>query len=216
MRTFMQSNLYAIHEEQFVNESGAEPPQLAQFGGVTVSKKDCSGWWRRFAATMLDVFVVAAIVQTLFLGANHAESADATAPPGKHGRSTSPRTVTMGPLIVKPGRGVVLGGVELSPQQVASATGWVAMPMWLALYSGLLVALVGQTPGMLITGLRVVRTDFRAPSLAQSAWRYTLVLVLWPVIVLLSPFSRVCLHDKLSYTRVIKTERVLARTALTA
>lgn len=217
MRTFMQSNLYAIHEERFVNLSGAEPPQLPQSGEVTLTKKDCSGWWRRFAATMLDLFVVTAVLQALLLGAHHTDSSDTPARTAQHGRAAAGENVVLGPFTLTPKGVVVFSGVEIPGEPMAvSAMAWWRMSFWFALYSGVLVALVGQTPGMLITGLRVVRTDFRPPSIGQIAWRYLLVTFLWPVIVLLSPFSRVCLHDKWSYTRVIKVERVLARAALPA
>lgn len=82
------------------------------------------------------------------------------------------------------------------------------------IYSALLVALVGQTPGMLIAGLRVVRSDFGRVTFGQALWRYALLLLLCWYIIPLSPFSRrVYAHDKWSGTRLIKTERVLARTA---
>jgi uncharacterized RDD family membrane protein YckC/Zn-dependent protease with chaperone function len=80
-------------------------------------------------------------------------------------------------------------------------------------YCAILVALVGQTPGMLIAGLRVVRSDFGRVGLAQAIWRYVLLLFMFWYIIPLSPFSRVYANDKWSGTRVIKTERVLARAA---
>jgi len=82
------------------------------------------------------------------------------------------------------------------------------------LYSAILVALVGQTPGMLIAGLRVVRVDFGRVGFAQAFWRYALLLLMCWYIIPLSAFSRrVYAHDKWSGTRLIKMERVLARTA---
>ena len=214
MRAFMQSNLYRLHEEQFVHASAAEPPKLPQFGEIAVTKKDCAGWWRRCGATVLDFFVVLAIVQTALLGSHGGENA-APPPAAQHGAATSKgqsvQYEQFGPVTIRPGRSVSIAGLNLSPEQFVSSLKSFAMPLWLALYSALLVGLVGQTPGMLITGLRVVRPDFRPPSGLQCAWRYLTAAVLWPLIIVLSPFSRVCLHDKLSYTRLIKTERVLAR-----
>ena len=64
---------------------------------------------------------------------------------------------------------------------------------------------------MMVIGLKVVTTNFGKPGILQSLWRYALGLVLSWIIIPLSPFSRVYLHDKLSGTRIIKTERVLAR-----
>jgi RDD family/Peptidase family M48 len=215
MRTFMQSNLYRIHEENFIQRSAAEPPTLPQIAGTAVTKKDCAGWWRRCAAVLLDLFVVSAIVQTAFFGSHRSESTDVSTPPAKHAPVSQHEPVArFGPFQVLSDRG---GVITLTPEVLTgSPTAWYAQPLWLAVYSALLIALVGQTPGMLILGLRVVRTDFRAPSLLQSIWRYLLLMFLWPLIVVLSPFSRVWLHDKLSYTRVIKTERVLARASLPA
>jgi Zn-dependent protease with chaperone function len=210
MRSFMHSNLYRIHEENFVERSAAEPPQLPQLGGTIVTKKDCAGWWRRLAAVVLDLFVVTAIVQILFVGSHRSEDTDTSPKTAQHApAATSNGVVRIGPVEFEVGNG---GTLSFRRYQLAgNETAWWAQPLWLAIYSALLIALVGQTPGMLITGLRVVRTDFRSPSLVQSAWRYLVMMFLWPLILVLSPFSRVFLHDKLSYTRVIKTERVLAR-----
>lgn len=220
MRTFMQSNLYRIHEENFVERSAAEPPTLPQIAGTAVTKKDCAGWWRRCSAVLLDLFVVSAIVQTAFFGSHRSESVDVSTPPAKHASSSEsrPESVTqIGPVTLLPeSNGSVSMRYDLKSFIEKNTTAWWAQPLWLAVYSALLIALVGQTPGMLILGLRVVRTDFRAPSLVQSIWRYLLLMFLWPVILILSPFSRVWVHDKLSYTRVIKTERVLARASLPA
>jgi uncharacterized RDD family membrane protein YckC len=221
MRSFMVSNLYRIHEEHFVERSAAEPPQLPSLAGTAVTKKDCAGWWRRCSAVLLDLFVVTAIVQLLFLGSHRSENADVPPTPAKHS-SSSEKAVTgpatyIGPFTLQPESG---GGVamryDLKNFIEKNTTAWWAQPLWLAVYSALLIALVGQTPGMLILGLRVVRTDFRSPSFMQSVWRYLLLMFLWPLIVVLSPLSRVWVHDKLSYTRVIKMERVLARASLPA
>ncbi len=85
------------------------------------------------------------------------------------------------------------------------------VPFEACLYFGLLVALAGQTPGMMIVGLKVVQTDFSKPGVGQSLWRYLSGLLLFWIIFPLSPFSRLYLHDRLSKTRMIKTERALAR-----
>jgi uncharacterized RDD family membrane protein YckC len=66
---------------------------------------------------------------------------------------------------------------------------------------------------MLIAGLRVVRTDFGRVGLAQALWRYVLVFLFFWYIIPLVPFGRIFANDKWSGTRLIKTERVLARTA---
>ncbi len=103
---------------------------------------------------------------------------------------------------------VLFGNVHVA----VSGTWWLSTLGFLV-YCTVLVGLVGQTPGMLVAGLRVVRTDFGRPGFAQSLWRYALLILLCWYIVPLSPFSRVYASDKWSRTRLIKTERVLARTA---
>jgi uncharacterized RDD family membrane protein YckC len=100
----------------------------------------------------------------------------------------------------------VFGHVNLA------ANGGIAVIFFLA-YSVVLTSLVGQTPGMLIAGLRLVRTDFGRVGFGQALWRYLLLLLLFWYIAPLSPFSRVFASDKWSGTRLIKTERVLARAA---
>jgi Zn-dependent protease with chaperone function len=83
---------------------------------------------------------------------------------------------------------------------------------WFPLYLAVLVIFAGQTFGMLITGLRVVTTDFRKPSIARTIARYLIVGFLWPLIVALSFFwRRVLLHDRWTRTRLVKVERVVAR-----
>jgi hypothetical protein len=83
---------------------------------------------------------------------------------------------------------------------------------WYPVYLTLLVVFAGQTFGMMITGLRVVTIDFRKPSVGRTIWRYIIVFLVWWLIVALSFFwRRILLHDRLTKTRVVKVERVIAR-----
>jgi uncharacterized RDD family membrane protein YckC len=67
---------------------------------------------------------------------------------------------------------------------------------------------------MMITGLRVVTTDFRRPSIMRTIFRYLIVGFLWWLIMPLSfIWRRVLLHDRWTKTRVVKVERVVARIA---
>jgi Zn-dependent protease with chaperone function/uncharacterized RDD family membrane protein YckC len=179
MRPFIESNLYRLHEQRFIEQSAAEPVHVVERGESRVEKKDCAGLWRRCWAAFIDLIVIGAIGDILSV---HADTV-------KHA------TLAFGNF-----------NLVLSP---ADWSGFLV----LVLYAPVLVALVGQTPGMLIAGLRVVRTDFGRVGLAQAVWRYVLLYVLFPYIILLSPFSRVFANDKWSGTRIIKTERVLARAA---
>jgi uncharacterized RDD family membrane protein YckC/Zn-dependent protease with chaperone function len=179
MREFMQSNLYALHERRFIEESFAEPMHVVARGESNVQSKDCAGWWRRFWALFVDVVVISAIFN---IALAHAEEIKKQSIP-------------------------FFGHTML----VVSDSSWLPILGYIA-YCAILVALVGQTPGMLIAGLRVVRSDFGRAGIGQAIWRYVLLLFLFWYIVPLSPFSRVYANDKWSGTRLIKTERVLTRT----
>ena len=76
----------------------------------------------------------------------------------------------------------------------------------------ILVAVAGQTFGMMIAGLRVVTLDFRRPGILRTIARYAIVALLMPLIMVLSfIWRRVLLHDSWTRTRLVKTERVIAR-----
>ncbi len=178
MRAFMQTNLFALHEERFVQQSAVEPVHLVARGESAVAPKDCAGWWRRSWAFFLDLIVIGALSDII---THHAYG------PFKKSQ-------------------FVFNHVT-----VQWDGSWLALLAFLA-YCPVLVGLVGQTPGMLIAGLRVVRLDFGRVGFGQAFWRYVILFLIWWYIVPLSAFSRVYANDKWSGTRLIKTERVLART----
>ncbi|MDQ2664053.1 MAG: RDD family protein, partial [Candidatus Eremiobacteraeota bacterium] len=74
-------------------------------------------------------------------------------------------------------------------------------------YNLLLVAVVGQTFGMMIVSVRVTTTTFRRPSLAQIFWRYLIAVPLGFVSVFWPGFWRVPLYDRFSKTRVVGMEQ---------
>ncbi len=85
---------------------------------------------------------------------------------------------------------------------------------WTPVYLAVLVAIAGQSFGMMICGLRVVTVDFRRPGIWRTIGRYAIEGPLFLLIILLSLiWRRVLLHDKLTGTRVVKVERILARGA---
>jgi Zn-dependent protease with chaperone function len=85
---------------------------------------------------------------------------------------------------------------------------------WTPVYLAILVAVAGQSFGMMICGLRVVTVDFRRPGIWRTIGRYAIEGPLFPLVMLLSFFwRRVLLHDKLTGTRVVKVERIFARSA---
>lgn len=185
LREFVGSRAYDIDRSWFERERDAVPPALPAPGTTTVRRIDCASWGRRFWAFAIDVVVVLAL-----LGSLHAvtstpsaqELASITLPNGAKGTSY---------LVLFPfARGITL------------LTG----------YLMLLVAVVGQTFGMMIAGLRVVTTDFRRPGTLRTIVRYAIAAVLWPLIAVLSPFAgRIYLHDRITGTRVIGTERTMIR-----
>ena len=82
------------------------------------------------------------------------------------------------------------------------------------LYLFVLVGVMGQSFGMMIAGLRVVKVDFSQPGLMRSLWRYVIAATLMPLIVMLSFINRrIMLHDRWSKTRLITVERAMARVA---
>jgi Zn-dependent protease with chaperone function/uncharacterized RDD family membrane protein YckC len=72
-------------------------------------------------------------------------------------------------------------------------------------YSAILVALSGQTLGMMVMELRVVTTRYGRPTILQSFWRYAVALFSsMTAIALLGFLTRVHPHDRLSRTRLIR------------
>jgi uncharacterized RDD family membrane protein YckC len=83
---------------------------------------------------------------------------------------------------------------------------------WFPLYLAVLVIVAGQSFGMMISGLRVVTVDYGRPGIFRTLVRYGLVFALWWLIMPMSIFwHRVLLHDRLTKTRLVKVERVIAR-----
>lgn len=208
MRAFFASERYRAAEERLVQDTAFEPVPAIESRGITVTKRDCAGWWRRFWALAADLIIVVSLVLTF----THVSGGAAVHHLTANQVRDAGNLLAVGPVALT-GAGLVLGKAAYDWPSVFASAGTTLMPVWIAVYFALLVGLAGQTPGMMITALRVVRTDFRKPGLAQAAWRYTMAFFLWWLIVPLSPFSRVYLHDKYSGTRLIKSERVTAQTA---
>ncbi|MFN2448259.1 MAG: RDD family protein [Candidatus Baltobacteraceae bacterium] len=218
MRVFFGTELYRLHEEQFLKESAHAPALVPRTLGAQVTKSDLAGWWRRMAAFVLDWIIVQALVTTLLGVAAHPvvqiHSGDAVQPKAVAAENlavrSSPALFSIGGATIH-SEGVTWRNAVSPWNNVRSGAVGAFFPLELCLYFGLLVALGGQTPGMMILGLKVVRTDFGKPAVAQSLWRYAAGFLLCWIVFPLSPFSRLYLHDRLSKTRIIKTERALAR-----
>jgi uncharacterized RDD family membrane protein YckC len=235
MKDFMASPHYAQAKAWFYREIGPEPPTLASSANARVQFKDCAGFWRRTWAFAIDLIVISAIITALTsahtgesdhaakmsaapITVNIGDSAKTTSKPSKDGSSSDNDQVTYGPVHIDDAgihfdvRKTPLGRAVGVLQGYAGSTQALAI----AAYLWLLVGFTGQSFGMMITGLRVVRTDFRPPGVWRSLARYLILLTLYPLLILLAPFMRrVMLHDRWTKTRVIRAERIMARAAAT-
>ncbi len=145
-----------------------------------VRGRDTASRLRRFGAFFIDFAIIVAITQTPVI-ANIVESADF--------QSELPRAAH---VIAK----------HLSAVQFGTTVAFL-LAVWAA-YSALLVAVCGQTLGMIILELHVVTTRRRRPSIVQSLWRYLVAFATLMIpVVIVAPFLRVQVHDRLSATRVV-------------
>ena len=215
MRRFIASHQFQVTEEWFLREITAEPPALPAPGTTMVVKSDCAGWWRRLTAFAIDAVLVLAIIGALQgLEVFRQASNDEPSKPVVTTTPASTETVT----IPKAGITVKVPAKEdersdSDRSNVMQAIYAAMFPICVSIYLFVLVAVAGQSFGMMITGLRVVTLDYRRPGIFQSFARYATSFFLWPLILCLSPFSRhVMLHDLFSGTRMITAERIMART----
>ncbi len=81
-------------------------------------------------------------------------------------------------------------------------------------YNIILVAIAGQTFGMMIVSVRVTNLHFGRPGFLQVIWRYLIATPLFFLSVLWPGFWRVELHDRASGTRLVGLERTLRQAAL--
>jgi uncharacterized RDD family membrane protein YckC len=195
---------------------------------VHVERSDCAGWFRRAWAVFIDGFVVAMMLLALANGAARQAGTEVSPAPTP---TASVATLTVGGEKIPirktkhwDSMGSFLGahvqwtGITFDSDGplgfMAGFGSYLGLFVVLAAYLALLVGLVGQSFGMMITGLRVVTTDFRPPGIWRALWRYTIGWILWFPIVCVSPIMRrVMFHDRISGTRLITSERVLARAA---
>ncbi|HZY97937.1 MAG TPA: RDD family protein [Candidatus Baltobacteraceae bacterium] len=251
LRAFMLTPAYEAARAWFQRERDEEPPAIAAPGTTTVAERDCAGWWRRFAAYIIDAVVVTAVI-TSFGGSvinTHAnrDSDTAVVTPGHvsvkypggtiniEGRDRTAKTSThptaaptqtpspaptasplrIGPFSMSedgPMMNLGNGDVPITADNLTAPLQRLGFAFWFPVYLALLVAVAGQTFGMMITGLRVVTTDFRRPGIMRTIGRYLIVGFIWWIIVPVSLFKRrVLLHDRWTKTRLVKVERVVAR-----
>lgn len=244
LRQFIASQAFADAEAWFLRERGEEPPVLAAPGQSSVATRDCAGWWRRFAAWGIDAIVVSAIITSFGGSvAGKSDEARLSVEPGQVSVSApgiGPINVEGRPHLRSRAAVKTTAAPTEAPSPASSDKGWtwtnplmsgfsadsvaaflggaiarLGFFFWFPVYLALLVIVAGQTFGMMISGLRVVTVDFRKPSIARTIVRYAIVFAVWWAIVPLSfIWRRVLLHDRLTKTRVVKVERVVARATI--
>lgn len=230
LREFMASPRYANARTWFLRERSEEPPTLAAPGKIHVDARDCAGWWRRFAACGIDAVVVTAIITSFggtVVGGNERRETVAVTPAGVTVKPapTSPPAASndqpgIGPLTFSD-QGVMLKthsgnvvplSIGTAPALVGAFISRLGFFFWFPVYLALLVIVAGQTFGMMISGLRVVTTDFAKPGISRTVARYLIVFFLWWLVLASSLiWRRVLLHDRWTKTRLVKVEHVVAR-----
>ncbi len=217
MRRYIASVHFQQTEDWFLREEAKEPPHLPIPGELEVERADCAGWWRRFTAVLIDAIVVTALIGAFTGEPNRVKVVSDV--PAAASSTVSARDASDDTLFHFAGLRIGVFGAHVEDPN--SALGRIVSfagrntELWLlALYLFVLVGLAGQSFGMMITGLRVVNRDFRPPGIVRTLLRYVVVMLLWPLIAVLSVIQhRIMLHDILSGTRLITTERAMARAA---
>ncbi len=187
LRSFAQSPLCARWRERFAGAEMALPAAEPVAPPSVIEKRDCAPLLRRLAAMAIDLATVIAILRTPF-----AVEASKTAIKATDLKDV-PRPLL--PLLMHL-PAISLGG------------GTVVTLFALFVYSAVLVALSGQTLGMLVMELRVVTTSYRHPTFVQSFWRYTAAFI--TTITMLAAIGflvRVHPHDRVSRTRLVRGRR---------
>jgi uncharacterized RDD family membrane protein YckC len=196
LKSFWRSPKYETAHAWIERDVSQEPPVLAAAASAHVTRADCAGIFRRMWAIVIDSAVVTAAVYVF---------ADAKG----HAPFTLGYYLTDKDLQMFASHSWFADVAAAFIKYAGSAT--LTMTM---LYLFLLVGIAGQTFGMMITGLRVVTTDFKPPGLGRALWRYLIAWLLWPLIFGLAPFMpKLMLHDRWSGTRLIRAERIMARAA---
>ena len=149
----------------------------------TVARRDCAPLARRLCAAFIDLMVIQAILQTpLFVKVEHVHAG--------HDLSKTFQSI-----------------LDNLPVADIGAAG-IGILFAFFIYSAILVGLVGQTLGMTVMDLRVVRTDYGRPTIVQSVWRY--IVGFFSMLTFFATFGffvRVHPHDRLSRTRLVRARR---------
>ncbi|MEO6989997.1 MAG: RDD family protein [Candidatus Baltobacteraceae bacterium] len=177
-----------------------EPPHES---GGRVMKRDCAPNYRRAIATAIDLFLVGTILKTASAGVEYkvepTKAADAT---------NAMRELSLA-LPASPLQSLAhwlsQHGVSFS-----FASPSVVAVFGFLVYGTLLVAICGQTLGMMVAELRVVTMGFERVGVARAIWRYALAAAMLSMVPLI-PFYfifRIQAHDRLSRTRLVRNRAI--------
>jgi len=208
LRGFCSSELYRHWEDQLQKDPAARVALAPVPRSGAVERVDCAGFGRRVAALFIDLVLVAALAQaipTLIAGSlRSGDNATVRLSPQemRQLQSKSPEWVNVVRSLMN-NSGVLSLDFGLS-----------GLLGKLALYSFLLVALAGQTFGMMILAIKVTTKNFARPPPWLALWRYLLAIPLGVFSYLFGFLARVQLIDRLSGTRVVRLERALERVSI--
>ncbi|MGC8485330.1 MAG: M48 family metalloprotease [Candidatus Baltobacteraceae bacterium] len=234
LTSFAASAQYARFEEWFLRSEAVAPIPLPLPGSRQIDRGDLAGRGRRILAAAIDVVVLlavgsyfapqpssqppkiprAVVVNGLPNGANvHLGPLSVNIPAQKAAPVASSAPAPTASPTPAP-QGVVSRMQRAWDQTVSTLVARTLSFTFITfLYFTLLVAVVGQSFGMMIAGLRVSALDLRRPSFWQACARGALIgLFHWPI-AFLSPFTTCWFHDWLTKTRVVAGERLIARVA---
>ena len=160
------------------------PPAIETHAdGDRVSRRECAPLVRRLAAIGIDLAAVGSILRIPVV-------VSVTKSATKIDDSDAPRWVQH--------------LAENVPALQLGAHGFVTLAVFF-IYSAALVALSGQTLGMMVMELRVVTVRYARPSIVQAFWRYTAAFgSALTAIALAGFFVRVHPHARLSRTRLVR------------
>ncbi|MDH2909672.1 MAG: M48 family metalloprotease [Candidatus Eremiobacteraeota bacterium] len=240
LTAFAASAQYERYEEWFLRSEAVAPIPLPLPGSRRLDRGDLAGRGRRILAAAIDVVVLLAASSYFTLPAS-SHSPKIPRAVVVNGLPNG-ANVQLGPLSVNipaektaPAASsaptpVPTASPTPSPQQLAASATARLRDAWnrtlegLArrslsfgfasfLYFALLIAIVGQSFGMMIAGLRVSSLDLRRPSFGQALARGVLIGIFHVLIALLAPFTTCWFHDWMTKTRVVAGERLIARVA---
>jgi uncharacterized RDD family membrane protein YckC len=181
---FAREPLFGVWNERFRSGSDARPAtatHAAQAQVQAIGRRESAPRLRRLTAFAIDLGVVSAILRTpLGISIGHGTVVDGAMPHIVHAAANYLPTIELGYHT------------------------FIVLFAFFA-YSALLVAMCGQTLGMMVMELRVVTVANTRPGPLQSAFRYVVAAgTAITSAALFTFFLRVHLHDRLSKTRVVR------------